>query len=151
MAIAVAGAFAQIMGWDAASWWIIGLIILAAAALAVVFRYALFVRLPLWLLTHTFYRAHVSGADNVPATGPVLLVSNHVSWLDAFLILHSQRRKVRFVIWAPFLGIPVLRWILRLMRVIPIDGTAGPRAIIQALRAAGEALGKGEAVCIFAE
>jgi acyl-[acyl-carrier-protein]-phospholipid O-acyltransferase / long-chain-fatty-acid--[acyl-carrier-protein] ligase len=149
MAIGVAGAFAQVMGWDAASWWIIGLIVLAV--LAIIFRYAVFVRLPLWLLTHTIYRVHVHGANNVPATGPVLIVSNHVSWLDAFLVLASQRRKVRFVIWAPFLGIPVLRWILRLMRVIPIDGTAGPRAIIQVLRAAGEALAKGEAVCIFAE
>src|SRR5947209_14355492 len=55
------------------------------------------------------------------------------------------------MIWAPFLGIPGLRLLLRLAKVIPIDGSAGPRAIIQSLRAAGEALGRGEAVCIFAE
>lgn len=137
--------------WETDAWWLIPLLVVAAIALLVVFRYAVFVRFPLWVLRHTFYRLYVHGADHVPRTGPVLLVSNHVSWLDALLIVAAQRRKVRFIIWAPFLGIPLLRWILQLMRVIPIDGTAGPRAIIHALRTASEALAKGEAVCIFAE
>src|SRR6202011_3080872 len=57
----------------------------------------------------------------------------------------------RFVIWAPFTRVPFLRVLLRLDRVIPIDSTAGPRAIVHSLRAASEALGKGEVVCIFAE
>ncbi|MCI0682675.1 MAG: AMP-binding protein [Gemmataceae bacterium] len=144
------GVFAA-FDWDAHAWWLIPLLVLAGLALIVVFRYPIFVRFPLWVLRHTFYRIYVHGAEHVPATGPVLFVSNHVSWLDALLILAAQRRRVRFLIWAPFLGVPFLRWFLRLVRVIPIDGTAGPRAIIQALRMASEALAKGDAVCIFAE
>ena len=145
------GVFAAIIDWDADKWWLIPLLILAAIALAVVFRYALFVRLPTWLLRRTIYRVSVHGVENVPEDGPVLFVSNHVSWIDAFLILAAQRRRVRFLIWAPYARLPFVRWIFRLLRVIPIDGSAGPRAIISALRNAGEALAKGDAVCIFAE
>jgi acyl-[acyl-carrier-protein]-phospholipid O-acyltransferase/long-chain-fatty-acid--[acyl-carrier-protein] ligase len=136
---------------DTDSWWIGALILLGALAFAVIFRYQLLVRLPLWLITHTIYRVRVHGAENVPATGPALLVSNHVSHLDALLVLASQKRRVRFMMWAPYSRMPVLRWIFRLLNVSPIDGSAGPRAIISALRAASDALANGEVVCIFAE
>src|SRR5260370_39009651 len=63
----------------------------------------------------------------------------------------AQRRPIRFVMWAPYMRVPGLRILLRLAKAIPIDGTAGPRAIVQSLRLAGEALGKRDAVCIFAE
>ena len=108
-------------------------------------------RFPLWLLRHTFYRLDVQGCENLPSSGPALLVANHVSWIDAAMILAAQKRRVRFLVWAPFLGVPFLRVILRMVRAIPIDGTAGPRAIVSALRQAAEALANGEVVCIFAE
>jgi len=134
------------------NWWIwlLGAVVLFIA-LALIFRHAFLVRLPIWILTHTLYRVRAHGVENIPETGPALLVSNHVSYIDAFLILATQRRRVRFLVWAPFLGVPGLRWILRLAHVIPIQGSAGPRAIITALRTASEALAKGEVVCIFAE
>ena len=133
------------------TWWLVLALSLGLAILIYLFYYAFLVRLPLWLLRHTFYKVHVHGAQNVPANGPVLLVSNHVSHVDALLVLLAQKRKVRFMVWAQFLGVPFLRWILRLFRVIPIDSTAGPRAIINALRKASDALAAGEVVCIFAE
>lgn len=129
--------------------WLIALVVFIV--LAAIFRHAFLVRLPIWILTHTLYRVRSHGLENIPETGPALLVSNHVSYIDAFMILATQRRRVRFLVWAPFLGIPGLRVLLRLANVIPIQGTAGPRAIIQALRAASEALANGEVVCIFAE
>lgn len=132
-------------------WWILPSLALGLAISIYFFRYAFLVHLPLWLLRHTFYRVHVHGAENVPATGPALLVSNHVSHVDALLVLLAQQRKIRFMVWAPFLGMPFLRRILRFARVIPINSSAGPRAIIQALRQASDALAAGEVVCIFAE
>ncbi len=136
---------------DQDSWWIVALIAGGGAVALVFFHYFLLVRLPLWILRHTLYRLHVHGADNVPATGAALLVSNHVSHIDALLVLAAQRRQIRFLIWAPYLGVPFLRWILRLAKVIPVNSVAGPRAIVQSLRTASEALAKGEVVCIFAE
>src|SRR4051794_3228346 len=108
-------------------------------------------RFLLWLPAHLLYRIRVYGLENLPARGPVLLVCNHVSWIDAILIFLAQKRLIHFMIWAPFLRVPGLRVLLRLAQVIPIDGSKGPRAIVQSLRAAGEALARGEVVCIFAE
>src|SRR5918996_503072 len=45
-----------------------------------------FVRLVLWLFTHTLYRIQIVGEQNIPPRGPALLVSNHVSFVDALLI-----------------------------------------------------------------
>jgi acyl-[acyl-carrier-protein]-phospholipid O-acyltransferase/long-chain-fatty-acid--[acyl-carrier-protein] ligase len=131
--------------------WAWGAALVIAAVVIGIFNYFCLVRVPLWIITHTLYRVRRHGIANVPATGPALLVSNHVSFIDAIVILAAARRKVRFLVWAPFLGMPVLRVFLKLARVIPIDSRSGPRAIIQSLRAASEALAKGEVVCIFAE
>jgi acyl-[acyl-carrier-protein]-phospholipid O-acyltransferase/long-chain-fatty-acid--[acyl-carrier-protein] ligase len=97
------------------------------------------------------YRVRVVGRHNVPKTGPALLVCNHVSWLDALLILLSLRRRVRFLVWAPFTKVPGLRVLLRLARAIPIDSSGGPRQIVAALKEAGESLARGDLVGIFAE
>jgi acyl-[acyl-carrier-protein]-phospholipid O-acyltransferase / long-chain-fatty-acid--[acyl-carrier-protein] ligase len=109
------------------------------------------VRTVLWLPAHLLYRCRIFGRENIPTTGPVLYVCNHVSFIDAFIIFLSQPRRVRFLAWAPYTRLFGLSTLLRLARVIPIDSTSGPRAIIKALRAASDALAKGEVVCIFAE
>lgn len=108
-------------------------------------------RIIFWLPARLLYRIRVFGRENIPATGPALFVCNHVSFIDAFLVFMAQKRSVRFIVWAPFARIPVLRVLFRLARVIPIDSRGGPRGIITALRAASDALAAGEIVCIFAE
>jgi acyl-[acyl-carrier-protein]-phospholipid O-acyltransferase/long-chain-fatty-acid--[acyl-carrier-protein] ligase len=110
-----------------------------------------FFRTLLWLPMRLFYRLRVIGQANVPSSGPALLVSNHVSFIDAFLVYWAQSRPIRFIIWAPFTRVPFVRWVLRLARVIPIDASSGPRAILHSLRLASEALADGELVCLFAE
>jgi acyl-[acyl-carrier-protein]-phospholipid O-acyltransferase/long-chain-fatty-acid--[acyl-carrier-protein] ligase len=109
------------------------------------------VRIVLWLPAHLLYRCRVYGRENIPLTGPVLYVCNHVSFIDAFIIFLSQPRRVRFLTWAPYTRLFGLSSLLHLARVIPIDSTAGPRAIVKALRVASDALANGEVVCIFAE
>jgi len=132
--------------------WLGFALVLVAAGLALMFwRPDWFVRLVTWIPVHLFYRMRVYGREVIPATGPVLFVCNHVSFIDAFLVFMAQRRPIRFVLWAPYMRLPGLRLLLRLAKAIPIDGSSGPRAIVQSLRMAGEALAKGDAVCIFAE
>ena len=104
-----------------------------------------------WLVTHTIYRMRVHGRQHVPATGPVLLVCNHVSYVDWMLIWAACPRRVRFVAWAGWKKNPLLRLFLRVTNSIPIDGNAGPKAIVAALRKITEALDNGEAVCLFPE
>jgi acyl-[acyl-carrier-protein]-phospholipid O-acyltransferase/long-chain-fatty-acid--[acyl-carrier-protein] ligase len=114
-------------------------------------RPLLFLRPFLWVLTHTLYRLSIYGPENVPAQGPVLLVCNHVSYIDWLLLLAAQKRFIRFVIWAPYTRMWGIRRVLRWAGVIPIDSSSGPKAIVKSLHDAADALKAGELVCIFAE
>jgi acyl-[acyl-carrier-protein]-phospholipid O-acyltransferase/long-chain-fatty-acid--[acyl-carrier-protein] ligase len=108
-------------------------------------------RLFLWCLTHSLYRLHVAGRANLPRRGPGLIVCNSVSYLDWILLLAAQRRRIRFVLFAPWTG---HRWLRRLVRwtgAIAVGADAGPREVVGALRAARQALGRGELVCLFIE
>ena len=105
----------------------------------------------LWALTHTLYRLRICGAQNVPAQGGALLVCNHLSQIDAVLLMAACRREIRFLMYK---GIYERRWIkplARIMRVIPISSELRPREMIHSLREASESIQKGELVCIFAE
>jgi acyl-[acyl-carrier-protein]-phospholipid O-acyltransferase/long-chain-fatty-acid--[acyl-carrier-protein] ligase len=104
-----------------------------------------------WLTSHSIYRLRVYGSDNVPEKGGALLVANHVSWVDGVLVLVSTSRLVRFIVYADYANAPLLAWMSRIMGVIPISSTDGPKAIVRALQTAREAVQKGELVCIFAE
>jgi acyl-[acyl-carrier-protein]-phospholipid O-acyltransferase/long-chain-fatty-acid--[acyl-carrier-protein] ligase len=104
-----------------------------------------------WLILKVFYRVKVVGRENVPTTGPALIVCNHVSWLDGLFLYMNSPRRVRFLVWAPYLKTPFVRWLLKLGRVIPISSEGGPRQIVEAIRLASDALKQGELVGIFAE
>jgi acyl-[acyl-carrier-protein]-phospholipid O-acyltransferase/long-chain-fatty-acid--[acyl-carrier-protein] ligase len=131
--------------------WIAVAVVVLAALLYVIVRPMALVRLVLWVLGHSLYRIRTFGLENVPTSGPALLVCNHVSYIDWLLLLAGQRRFIHFVIFAGWTRVWGLRHLLRWAGVIPIDGSLGPRAIVQSLRQASDALARGELVCIFAE
>ncbi|HEY7558985.1 MAG TPA: acyl-[ACP]--phospholipid O-acyltransferase [Candidatus Binatia bacterium] len=108
------------------------------------------VRFMLWLLTHSLYRIRVVGRDNVPSQGPALLVSNHVSFVDAILIGASLPRFIRFMLLREYYDISWLNSFFRLMKAIPVVPTSR-RGIVDSLRRARSELEAGEVVCIFAE
>jgi len=146
---------AKLIALSAATWdWlgatIVGVIVVGLLVLAWL-RPQRIVRALFVVLAHTVYRVRLFGPARLPPQGPVLLVCNHISYIDALLLLAVQRRPIRFVIWSQFVRLPVPRLLLRLAGVIAINKKTGPREIIRSLRAAGEALGRGEVVCIFAE
>jgi acyl-[acyl-carrier-protein]-phospholipid O-acyltransferase/long-chain-fatty-acid--[acyl-carrier-protein] ligase len=122
-------------------------------ALVILFwlRPVLLVRISVWILCHTVYRLRVMGRENIPATGPALLVCNHVSYLDFVFLLAAQPRYIHFVIFAGWTRRFGLRHLLKWAGVIPIDRGGGPRSIVRSLRQASDALARGEVVCIFAE
>lgn len=103
------------------------------------------------VLVRVVYRVRTLGGANVPASGPALLVANHVSWADAFLLAGSQRRRIRFVMARQFYELPWAKPLLRLFGTIPISPTDPPKKIALALQEARSALREGSLVCIFAE
>jgi acyl-[acyl-carrier-protein]-phospholipid O-acyltransferase / long-chain-fatty-acid--[acyl-carrier-protein] ligase len=109
------------------------------------------IRLCLWLLTHTFYRIRVRGGENLPKRGPALVVCNHISFVDPFLIGACTERFVRFLMYRQFYETRGIRWLAQLMGAIPISEADKPRDMVASLREAQERLKEGDLVCIFAE
>jgi len=96
-----------------------------------------------------FYRVRVHGVANVPPTGGVMVISNHISWLDGFLILLFSPRPVRMFIYAGNVKGGLARWMTDCWRGIVVSG--GPKSIRRALETASESLDGGQAVGIFPE
>jgi acyl-[acyl-carrier-protein]-phospholipid O-acyltransferase / long-chain-fatty-acid--[acyl-carrier-protein] ligase len=128
-------------------------LLIAAVALAALvwWRPYLLVRALACLFVRLFYRLHIYGRENIPKSGPALLVCNHVSYIDFLLLSVAQPRFVRYVFFAGWTKVLFIRHLLRWGRAIPIDATSGPKAILKSLRTAGEALNENDLVCIFAE
>jgi acyl-[acyl-carrier-protein]-phospholipid O-acyltransferase/long-chain-fatty-acid--[acyl-carrier-protein] ligase len=110
-----------------------------------------FVRLVVWILTHTLYCIKTVGRQHVPQKGGALLVANHISYIDALIILVSLGRPIRFLVHRQIFKIPIFNPLLRLVKAIPIAGNDNPKKIIRSLQEAQKALCDGELVCIFAE
>ena len=106
-----------------------------------------------WLLVRTLYRLRIEGIEeHVPDEGPALLVCNHVSYMDALILAASTPRPVRFVMYHRIFQIPVLRWIFRTARAIPIAPEKEDAALMQqAFDEIDRTLAEGELVAIFPE
>jgi acyl-[acyl-carrier-protein]-phospholipid O-acyltransferase/long-chain-fatty-acid--[acyl-carrier-protein] ligase len=128
-----------------------GLMTLGATIYVLVLLPESFLRLVLWVLVHSVYRLRVDGRENVPAKGGALLVSNHLSFVDALVLTASIDRPVRFLIFKDFYDHPLIHPFAVMGGGIPISSELRPREMIRSLRTAGEAVAAGEVVCIFAE
>ncbi len=109
------------------------------------------IRFILWGLSGLLYRARVFGRTNIPETGGALLVCNHVSFADGILVGIHSTRHARMIAYDGNLKAPFISWLSKTMRAIPINSSGGPKALIQSLQAANQALRDGDVVCIFAE
>ena len=103
------------------------------------------------LITRLVYRLRIIGAENIPLEGPALLVCNHVSYVDALLLLATQQRRLRFIMEREIYETRLLKPLFKLMGLIPISFRDSPKKIVTSLRAARAALDDGWLVCIFGE
>ena len=134
-------------------------IFLAAALLNVLVAAYIFTLVPeflmrfiTWVLVNTLYRVRVDGMQHLPEEGPALLVCNHVSFMDALLLMANLRRSPRFVMYYKIFKTPVLSFVFRTAKAIPIAGYKEDPAVLQeAYDAIDAALADGELVCIFPE
>jgi acyl-[acyl-carrier-protein]-phospholipid O-acyltransferase/long-chain-fatty-acid--[acyl-carrier-protein] ligase len=110
-----------------------------------------FGRLILFFLTHTIYRVKVIGRENFPDKTGALLVCNHMSFVDAALLIASTDRPIRFVMYQGIYDNPIVKPFAKIIRAIPISDELHPRDMIRSLHTASEALRHREIVCIFAE
>ncbi|UTZ24417.1 MFS transporter [Vibrio campbellii] len=105
-----------------------------------------------YLLSHCLYRVSVTGRQHIPEQGAALIVANHVSYVDALILMGTSTRPVRFVMDKSISELPVLKYVFRHAGVIPI---CSPRKCAETYKRAFEqieqALDNDEVVCIFPE
>jgi acyl-[acyl-carrier-protein]-phospholipid O-acyltransferase/long-chain-fatty-acid--[acyl-carrier-protein] ligase len=104
-------------------------------------------RLALGLLGRTLYRVTPVGIEGLPATGGVLLLPNHISYIDAIVLQLACPRPIRFLVYDEFFKAKLLHWGLRLLGAIPIS----PKKARAAIETAVDALAQGDVVCLFPE
>ena len=133
------------------------LLILALLALSVMGLLAVFgprrlIQLAFRALAKMCYRIDAVGLSNIPDDRAALVVANHVSWVDAFVLGSLCSRPVRFVMDRGFYRIPIMNVLWRVARAIPITSRRRDRACFdRAMNSIDEALANGEVVIIFPE
>jgi 1-acyl-sn-glycerol-3-phosphate acyltransferase len=125
-------------------------------AAVAVFIYSLvpefLMRFLVWALINTLYRIRKTGLEHIPEAGPAVIVCNHVSFVDALILGGNIRRPVRFVMYYKIFRIPVLNFIFRTAKAIPIAGAKEDPVLMEKAFAEVEAaLGNGDVVGIFPE
>ena len=94
------------------------------------------------------YRVKVQGIKNLPEQGGVLLLGNHISWIDWAIIQIASPRQVRFVMTKDIYQLWYLKWFFDLFGVVAIESGVSSR---NSLAQVSKLLNKGEVVCIFPE
>lgn len=146
LVVTVLSAVAQLPPW---------LLLWGLAAMAVVSAVVALMRLPeaflrllVRLLLQRRYRLDILGFEQLPADGRgVLLVGNHISWLDWAMVQLACPRHVHFVMERAIYERWYLKWLLDLYHVIPISAGRSREAMVRA----GDLLRAGEVVCLFPE
>jgi len=105
-----------------------------------------------WMLVHTFYRIRLVHAERIPEEGAAVLVCNHVSYVDAIVIMAESPRPIRFVMDHHIFKSPFAGWVFRHAKAIPIAPShENPEMLTRAYETCARALAEGDLVCIFPE
>ncbi|MDT7837730.1 MFS transporter [Aquabacterium sp. OR-4] len=105
-----------------------------------------------FMLSRCIYRFRVTGDEHIPVSGAALIACNHVSYVDAVLLMAASPRPIRFLMDHRIFAVPVLGWLFRLAKAIPIaPRSEDPAAYEAALAAADQVLAEGDLLGIFPE
>jgi 1-acyl-sn-glycerol-3-phosphate acyltransferase len=105
-----------------------------------------------WVISHLVYRFKVNGDEHVPVNGAAILVCNHVSFVDAVLLMAASPRPIVFVMDHRIFKFPLLGTLFRLAKAIPIAPRAeDPEAYEKAFERAAQVLRDGDLLAIFPE
>jgi acyl-[acyl-carrier-protein]-phospholipid O-acyltransferase/long-chain-fatty-acid--[acyl-carrier-protein] ligase len=126
-----------------------GLLAAAAAGLAIYAAPRASLRLFVASIVHATHRFRVAHAERLPAAGPAVVVANHLSWLDGFIVVLSSLRPIRMVVYAPNIRGKFLRMLSDQWRFILFDPK--PKSMGLALKTIQSGLAAGDVIGIFSE
>jgi 1-acyl-sn-glycerol-3-phosphate acyltransferase len=111
-----------------------------------------FLRFIAWVASRFVYRFKVTGDHHIPVEGAAILTCNHVSFVDAVLLMAASPRPIRFVMDHRIFKVPVLGWMFKLAKAIPIaPKSEDPAAYERAFADAQKVLQEGDLLAIFPE
>lgn len=109
-------------------------------------------RFVVWILVNIVYRLRAQGLERIPDKGPAVVVCNHISYMDALVVIGSCRRPIRFVMDHQIFKIPLLSFVFRTAGAVPIaPAREAPEILEQAYDRVARYLEAGEVVGIFPE
>ncbi|CAM3642539.1 Lysophospholipid transporter LplT [Vibrio aerogenes CECT 7868] len=108
------------------------------------------IRFLLTIVLRLCYRIRFKNLSHIPNQGGALIVCNHVSYIDALLLIIASPRLIRFVMESDYAKFPAIRPLMKRAGVIPIDGRR-PSEMKNAFTQIQDALDMGDLVCIFPE
>ncbi len=134
-------------------------VFLAVGLLNAVVAGYIFLLVPEYLLrfvafvaSRVVYRFRVRGDEHIPTQGAAILVCNHVSFVDAILLMAASPRPIRFIMDHRIFRIPVLGWLFRLAKAIPIAPQSEDLAVYErAFEEARRVLDEGDLLGLFPE
>ncbi len=112
---------------------------------------AMMVRFIVHILGHSFFKIKLEGSEHIPTKTGALVVANHISLLDALLVVSAVPRMIRFVAHKKVYDHPLLNWWMRKLNVIPIQPRGGKHALEEFNRICQKEINAGHVVCIFPE
>ena len=115
---------------------------------------AFVLRFLMWVLSRLIYRVDVqgSGLNQIPETGPALVVCNHLSYMDPLIVGGTIQRPIRFVMTHRIYNMRGLTWLFKLAGAIPVaPAKVDPELLKHAFEQVDAALANGELVGIFPE
>jgi 1-acyl-sn-glycerol-3-phosphate acyltransferase len=103
-----------------------------------------------WVASRLGYRFKVTGDESIPTDGAAVLVCNHVSFIDAVLLMAASPRPIYYVMDHKIFRIPILGWMFKLAKAIPIAPQKDDPATYEAaFVAAAKVLQDGDLLAIF--
>ena len=103
-----------------------------------------------WLLSRCIYRLRLQGEEHLPAEGAAVLLCHQIRYVDTFLLMAVSPRPIYFLMDQRSFQVPVLGWLLRLGKAIPVAPRAEDEtAYARAMAVAGQVLASGDLLCIF--
>ena len=111
-----------------------------------------FLRFVAWIASRCIYHFRVTGDQHIPSSGAAIIVCNHVSFVDAVLLMAASPRPIVFVMDHRIFKLPVIGWFFKLAKAIPIAPKSEDPALYEAsFAAAGQVLREGDLLAIFPE
>src|SRR6185369_5455249 len=131
---------------------VVGLMNAAVAAYIYTLVPEFLMRFICWLLVHSVYRLEKQGLENIPEEGPAVVICNHVSFVDPLVLMAASPRPITFVMDHNIFRIPVMSFVFRTAKAIPIASAKEDEKLLNAAYdAVAAALERGELVGIFPE